>query len=349
MTDATLDFLSRKVSNVILPQSVLITFFVCLLTSPTSLGFQQEVSTLQGNLPRLNYRDSQGSLLWSLPANNVLWKLDGPFNAGVVVVTAATPSNSILLNEGGVSIRGSGFPSAKLHVGTLVSQTEPGEVRIDPGSAAAPAMIYAVNANLPASMVLETQSPASSASVKLVTTTNSFSSLLGPNFAIRDNLNAVNPLIIVPGIKNSNSIVIKNGNIGFGITNPTSPLVLANGAKCSAGGVWTNASSRELKREIESLELDTALEALTSLKPVTYKYKSEDDELQAGFIAEDVPELVATKSRKELSPMDFVAVLTKVVQDQQSRIEVQEEKLNRQAEMLEQQQVLLKRLLKQVK
>ncbi len=40
-----------------------------------------------------------------------------------------------------------------------------------------------------------------------------------------------------------------------------------------------------------------------------------------GFIAEDVPELVANKDRKGLSPMDIVAVLTKVVQRQQKDIE----------------------------
>jgi hypothetical protein len=42
-----------------------------------------------------------------------------------------------------------------------------------------------------------------------------------------------------------------------------------------------------------------------------------------GFIAEDVPDLVATKDRKGLSPMDIVAVLTKVVQEQQKTAEDQ--------------------------
>ena len=37
-----------------------------------------------------------------------------------------------------------------------------------------------------------------------------------------------------------------------------------------------------------------------------------------GFIAEDVPDLVASEDRKGLSAMDVVAVLTKVVQDQQT-------------------------------
>ena len=40
-----------------------------------------------------------------------------------------------------------------------------------------------------------------------------------------------------------------------------------------------------------------------------------------GFIAEDVPDLVATKDRKGMSPMDVTAVLTKVVQQQQAVIE----------------------------
>jgi len=50
---------------------------------------------------------------------------------------------------------------------------------------------------------------------------------------------------------------------------------------------------------------------LGNLNPVTYNYKREKDEVYAGFIAEDVPELVATKTRKNLSSLDIVAVLTK--------------------------------------
>ncbi|MBI2060130.1 MAG: hypothetical protein HYT87_10195 [Nitrospirae bacterium] len=46
-----------------------------------------------------------------------------------------------------------------------------------------------------------------------------------------------------------------------------------------------------------------------------------DAEQYVGFIAEDVPNLVATNDRKGLSSMDLVAVLTKVVQEQQRQIE----------------------------
>jgi len=41
-----------------------------------------------------------------------------------------------------------------------------------------------------------------------------------------------------------------------------------------------------------------------------------------------VPNLVATKDRKGISPMDIVAVLTKVVQSQQKEIEYLKARLN---------------------
>jgi hypothetical protein len=47
-----------------------------------------------------------------------------------------------------------------------------------------------------------------------------------------------------------------------------------------------------------------------------------------GFIAEDVPDLVATADRKGLSSMDIVAVLTKVVQEQQRTIEQMQVRLD---------------------
>ncbi|HLP60176.1 MAG TPA: tail fiber domain-containing protein, partial [Candidatus Deferrimicrobium sp.] len=58
-----------------------------------------------------------------------------------------------------------------------------------------------------------------------------------------------------------------------------------------------------------------ALEALNQLNPVRYNYKVDKTDECLGFIAEDVPNLVATADRKSLSPMDITAVLTKVVQE----------------------------------
>ena len=92
-------------------------------------------------------------------------------------------------------------------------------------------------------------------------------------------------------------------------------LTMVNGASCTAGGVWTDASSRELKENIEDLGVAEAEEALRELVPVKYNYKADKEERHVGFIAEDAPELVASKDRKTMSPMNVVGVLTKVVQE----------------------------------
>jgi hypothetical protein len=89
-----------------------------------------------------------------------------------------------------------------------------------------------------------------------------------------------------------------------------------NGAHLTTGGVWTNASSRELKDNIQTLSTEDANAALEALSPVRYVYKNSPDEEYVGFIAEDVPTLVATNDHKSLSPMDIVAVLTTVTKDQ---------------------------------
>ncbi|MCX6583730.1 MAG: tail fiber domain-containing protein [Candidatus Aminicenantes bacterium] len=106
--------------------------------------------------------------------------------------------------------------------------------------------------------------------------------------------------------------------------NQDGSLSMSNGASLTTGGVWTNASSRALKENIENLNADEAVAALTKLNPVKYNYKIDKTDKHVGFIAEDVPELVATADRKGLSPMDVVAVLTKVIQEQQKMNENQQ-------------------------
>ncbi|APD87548.1 hypothetical protein BM527_16435 [Alteromonas sp. Mex14] len=116
-----------------------------------------------------------------------------------------------------------------------------------------------------------------------------------------------------------------NGNLKIGenlsVTNSIHAIEHSNGAHLTAGGVWTNASSRELKKNIQELSYKDALEALDLLVPVTYEYLSEPSENYVGFIAEDVPSLVSMNDRKSLSSMDIIAVLTKIIKHQQESIE----------------------------
>jgi hypothetical protein len=122
--------------------------------------------------------------------------------------------------------------------------------------------------------------------------------------------------------------IIGNGYVGLGIQDPLYPLEMASGAHVTVGGVWTDASSREYKDNIEALTTEEAFGTLKELNPVRFAYKKDTTEKHVGFIAEEVPDLVATKDRKGLSPMDVVAVLTKVVQEQQKTISTLKEELS---------------------
>lgn len=118
-----------------------------------------------------------------------------------------------------------------------------------------------------------------------------------------------------------------NQYLGIGI-NPVHPLHMASGAYCSAGGVWTDASSITLKENVRSLTPVEAVQTLAELRPVRYNYKADKSDEHLGFIAEEVPELVATADRQGMSPMDVVALLTKVVQEQQESIRRLESRLD---------------------
>ena len=122
--------------------------------------------------------------------------------------------------------------------------------------------------------------------------------------------------------------IISNGYVGIGTQDPAYPLEMASGARVTIGGAWTNASSRDYKDNIEALATEEAIDTLKELNPVKFAYKTDRNEKHVGFIAEEVPDLIATKDRKGLSPMDIVAVLTKVVQEQQKVAEEQQKSIS---------------------
>ncbi|BCS95389.1 hypothetical protein DSLASN_10210 [Desulfoluna limicola] len=116
------------------------------------------------------------------------------------------------------------------------------------------------------------------------------------------------------------------GYLGIGTDAPSEILHVAGSALIS--GNLELGSSRELKFNIAPLALEDATIALDTLEPVRYRYKSDPDEESLGFIAEDVPDLVATNSRKSVSPMDVVAVLARVVKEQQETLQKQQKAIN---------------------
>jgi hypothetical protein len=123
------------------------------------------------------------------------------------------------------------------------------------------------------------------------------------------------------------------GSIGLGV-NPIHPIHAAGGAHCFEGREWRNASSIACKKDVKDLPLDAAVAALRDLRPVTFTY-IDGDEVRAGFVAEEMPDLLATGDRASLSPIEIVAVLARVVQSQQGQIHELAERLgSRSGDML---------------
>ncbi len=158
-----------------------------------------------------------------------------------------------------------------------------------------------------------------------------------------------NPSAVAPNpsirfmIANQPAMILDNegylGLSGARDFNPEHPIELESGAHVTVGGVWTNASSRTLKTDIEPLPTSVAMATLEALQPVRFRYTAEPDETYLGFIAEDAPQAVAHGDRKALSPMDLVAVLTEVVQLQATRLERLEERIDAQERELARQRV----------
>ena len=181
------------------------------------------------------------------------------------------------------------------------------------------------------------------------------------NFFIRDAKNGSKlPFRIKPGAVNNRVAIHSNGGVGIGLSTgtgfPTPQAKFHVGAETDSGdglligpagtssnsatlhvvgtalisgatyigGTLKIASSRSLKENIAAVTALDAMTALRALEPVHYNYIGET-ESQLGFIAEDVPDLVASDSRKSLTPMDFTALLTRVTQEQQTTIEQQQE------------------------
>jgi hypothetical protein len=83
--------------------------------------------------------------------------------------------------------------------------------------------------------------------------------------------------------------ITSTGNVGIGTTNPTlGPLQMASGAYVSAGGVWTNASDRNVKENFVPVEPAAILQKIEALPVTEWNYKNEDRSVRhIGPVAQD--------------------------------------------------------------
>jgi hypothetical protein len=80
-------------------------------------------------------------------------------------------------------------------------------------------------------------------------------------------------------------------------------------------------SSHTLKENIVDLSNQEVTQILQGLIPVKFTYKADQDRtLHFGFIAEDVPEAIASEDKQSIDLMNIIASLTKVVKNHQEEI-----------------------------
>ncbi|MEM7147291.1 MAG: tail fiber domain-containing protein [Verrucomicrobiota bacterium] len=188
-------------------------------------------------------------------------------------------------------------------------------------------------------------------------------SFLGSNslFLIRDDSASGLFSFRIAAGQTANAVLLKSdGTVGIGTTDPNAKVHLAvdtssgEGLIVGAAAVATNTatlhvagtafvsetleigSSRDRKEAIRPLLGEDAVSALAELRPRRYRYRDDPPDTQRlGFIAEEVPELLACEGRASLSLMDFVAVLTEVVQDHCRREDELRETIHKQQRALD--------------
>jgi hypothetical protein len=270
-------------------------------TSTESFGLA--TAKLKANNTRLKFEDTSTSAGfpttdWQLSANDTF---SGGLNKFFVedltaatvplLIEGGTPTNALYLDSTGRIGLGTSTPARSLTISDAISPI----IRME--QSASPFQAWDVVAN-------------------------------NNNFYVRDINHEFNPFIIRTSAPDNTLVLDSTGRLGLGVSAPLYQIHHSSGARLDAGN-WVNASSREVKQDIHQLDGDAALNALKALQPVTFAYKANPAETNVGFIAEDVPDLVATADRKGLSAMDITAVLTKVIQGQQRTIEDLQTRLQR--------------------
>jgi hypothetical protein len=100
--------------------------------------------------------------------------------------------------------------------------------------------------------------------------------------------NAINTFLPRLQITPAGFVGINRG--GLAITTPIvvgSSNTTGNGASLSAGGTWTNASSREFKHDFQPVDAEAVLDSVAALPIQTWQYKDSDEGRHLGPMAED--------------------------------------------------------------
>ena len=94
-------------------------------------------------------------------------------------------------------------------------------------------------------------------------------------------------------------------------------------------GAWTG-STKTMKENFQSFQVSEGLEILKGLNPSKFSFKNDPSaKTHIGFIAEEVPDIIANADKNMISEMDIIAVLTAVVKNQQQEIDDLKNRVNK--------------------
>jgi Chaperone of endosialidase len=103
--------------------------------------------------------------------------------------------------------------------------------------------------------------------------------------------------------------------------------IYANQGFIQAKDILIN-SSQELKQDISTLSKEEAYNLINELEPVKFAFKNDSSKREnIGFIAEDVPDIVSDEDHKSVRYMEIISALTKIVKEQEERIQELENKI----------------------
>lgn len=95
-------------------------------------------------------------------------------------------------------------------------------------------------------------------------------------------------------------------------------------------------SSQTIKENIVDFDSQEAAELLQALRPVKFTYRTDKNKhIQAGFLAEEVPPLVASVDHRAIRLMEIIAILTQNVKKHEQTITALSQKVTQQQAMID--------------
>jgi hypothetical protein len=265
---------------------------------------------LKGINPVVQFRDNIGAArTWNLIGDSIGFDVVDVI-AGTTPFSIApdTPSNALKLRPAGVGI-GTDSPAQKLHV------------RLDQNANTFSLVQNATN-GLNAAAVIRTQADTALQNFQSHASSRTLVRWGVPLGGWNEFLSVVGNGLTMGTLGNARFILGTSATARMTFDGDSNVIDFAGGGQYD-GNSFNDASSRALKQDIRPLGPDAARDALAGLEPVTFAYRDAPADPRVGFVAEDVPELVATSGRTTLSALEIVAVLTSVVQEQQRAIQEQ--------------------------